>query len=169
MTTFAARHVSEAVLPVPRARIWDVVSDPSALADLTPLIASIEAQGDRWCWRLRSISALGVSIEPSFTEEMTFDAPSGITYRPAPPPGAEERLGATGSYRLDAVDDSTTRLYVDITLEVDLPLPRASRRAVEGVMRRTMRATGERFAENLYDRLGIDPSAVEVRELEPAA
>ena len=55
------------------ASLWAVLSSPSRLAELTPLVSAITADGDRWCWQLRSISALGVTVAPSFVEQMGFD------------------------------------------------------------------------------------------------
>jgi hypothetical protein len=46
---------------------------------------------------------------------------------------------------------------------VDLPLPKLSRRAVERVMAESMQRAGDRFAENLYRHLDIDPADVEIR------
>ena len=54
----------------------------------------ITVDGDRWCWHLSGIRALGVEVAPSFTERMTFGAPSRIEFRHDPPPGAVERAGA---------------------------------------------------------------------------
>lgn len=155
MTTFTNRDVSTAVVPAPRDDIWTIVSDPHALAELTPLIDSIEPDGDLWTWQLKGISALGVSVAPSFTERMRLTAPEMIEYVHEPPADTNELAGAHGTYRLTEITPSSTRLEIDITLCADLPLPKFSRRAVERIMATTMRRTGDAFAERLYDRLGI--------------
>lgn len=156
MTTFTSRDVSTAVVPAPRDEIWALVSDPATLAELTPLIETIEPDGDLWTWQLRGITALGVSVAPSFTERMRLDAPSTIEYVHEPPPGTDELAGANGTYRLTELGPDSTRLEIDIALCAELPLPKFARRAVEKVMATTMRRTGDAFAERLYDRLGID-------------
>lgn len=162
MTTFSSRNVSEADVPAPRSAIWAILTDPDRLAAITPLVRSIEADGDLWCWQLTGISALGVKVAPSFVERMEFTQAERIEFAPAPPPGTEERGGATGTYRLSDVvladDVAGTHLTIDITIEADLPLPQVSRRAVEKVMATTMERTGARFARNLYDQLGLDPA-----------
>ena len=163
MTRFANRTRSEADLPVERERIWDVLTDPGCLAALTPLIAEITADGDRWCWRLSGISALGVSVAPSFTERMVFAPVERIEYHHAPPPGSTEKAGAEGVYTLDEIPEGC-RLFIDLTMWVDLPLPKLSRRAVERVMAESMQRAGDRFAENLYRHLDIDPALVTVRQ-----
>lgn len=163
MATFSSRNVSSATLPVARHRIWQLVSDPVALADLTPLVDHIDVDGDIWCWTLAGISALGVSIAPSFTERMRFEPEERIDFRHAPPlPERRERAGAEGVYLLTALGDTTTRLDIDITLCVELPLPGFGRAAVERVMGATMQRTGDAFAANLYARLGVDPATVTV-------
>jgi len=162
MATFSARNRSSAHVPAPRQDIWKVVSDPDALAELTPLIRSIHADGDRWCWRLRGISALGVTVAPSFTEQMTFTEGEQIDFRHDPPAGSDERAGAKGTYLLRDGADGGTDLDIDLTVDVDLPLPRSARRLVERVMSSSMDRTGERFAHNLYDRLGLDASTVRI-------
>ena len=145
-------------MPVGVAEIWSLVSDPGSLTELTPLVRRIDADGDVWVWHLAGISALGVSVEPTFTELMTFEELRSIRFEHRPPDGRSERSGAHGTYELDGVDDERTRLFVDLTLCVELPLPRISRRAVEAVMASTMQRTGDRFARNLYRRLGLDPA-----------
>lgn len=168
MTTFSSRDVSTAVVPAPRDEIWAIVSDPAALAELTPLIESIEPAGDVWTWQLKGLSALGVSVAPSFTERMYLDAPELMEYVHEPPEGVDELAGAHGTYRLTSISPTSTRLEIDITLCADLPLPKFSRRAVEKVMATTMRRTGDSFAERLYERLGIDGADwVEHRNAEP--
>ena len=158
MTTFSSRNVSEADVPAPRADIWAILTDPARLASITPLVRSIKADGDLWCWQLAGISALGVKVAPSFVERMDFVDGERIEFTPAPPAGTEERAGATGTYVLSDAGDGT-HLAIDITIEADLPLPKVAKRAVEKVMASMMERTGDRFARNLYDQLGLDPQA----------
>ncbi|CAN5885614.1 hypothetical protein BH23ACT2_BH23ACT2_27090 [soil metagenome] len=158
MATFSSRNCSTAVVPATRRQIWAILSDPDALARLTPLVRSIEADGDRWLWHLSGVSALGVSVAPCFTERMLFTEQKRIEFHHDPPDGVEERAGAEGTYLLEDADEGRTRLAIDITIEVDLPLPRAAKRAVEKVMASTMTRTGDRFARNLYAQLGLDPA-----------
>ncbi len=160
MATFSARNTSVAVVPADRERIWAVLRDADTLAALTPLVRSIDVSGDIWVWHLRGISAVGVSVTPSFTELMSFDEPKLIQFAHQPPNGHNERAGAGGTYGLERIDDDHTRLSIDITLCVELPLPRLSRRVVEATIVSMMQRTGDRFATNLYDRLSIDPASV---------
>lgn len=171
MTRFQNRNVSTGDLPVSPETIWGVLTDPDLLAELTPLIKAITADGDRWCWQLAGISALGVSVAPSFTERMTFTPHERIEFRHAPPHGANEKAGVEGEYTITPIagrrGDSRVAqgggvsLCVDLTMWVDLPLPGLSRRAVERIMAESMQRTGDRFASNLYAHLGIDPATVE--------
>jgi carbon monoxide dehydrogenase subunit G len=163
VTRFQNRNRSEADLPVDREAIWEVLTDPGCLAALTPLIKTITADGDTWLWKLSGISALGVSVAPSFTEQMTFTPVERIEYTHAPPSGTTEKAGADGVYTLTELPDGGCRLFVDLTMWVDLPLPKLSRRAVERVMAESMQRAGDRFAENLYRHLDIDPATVTIR------
>ena len=147
--------MSEATVAASRDEIWRIVTSPQELADLTPLIDRIAADGDRWCWKLKRISALGVHVEPSFTEHMTFEDGKRMTFEHRPPPGKSEIAGAHGVYTLSDNAAGGTDLAVDITIHVELPLPAISRRAVQRVMSSMMARTGDKFAENLYARLGI--------------
>lgn len=160
MTRFHSRNVSRGELPAPRQAIWDVLTDPASLTELTPLLRGISVDGPRWCWQLTGISALGVEVAPSFTEHMTFEEPSRIAFEHRPPPGATERAGAQGVYELTELGPDRTDLCIDIALHVELPLPAVSRRAVERVMTSTMNRTGDVFAQRLARKLGIDPAAV---------
>ena len=156
MATFSSRNRSSAVVPAPRDAIWAVLTDPDALAELTPLVKAISADGDTWCWQLAGISGLGLTVAPNFTEQMTFTDGERIEFRHIG--GDDERAGAEGTYVLSDAADGGTELAIDITISVQLPLPRASRRAVERIMATTMDKTGDRFARNLYRRLDLDPS-----------
>lgn len=160
MTCFRSRNQSHGVVPASREALWAVLTDPTALTDMTPLLSGISVDGDRWCWQLAGIRALGIEVAPSFTERMRFDEPSRIEFRHEPPAGTVERAGADGIYELVAMGPECTHLSIDLTLSVELPLPAISRRAVEKVMTSTMARTGDVFAERLARRLGVDPAAV---------
>lgn len=157
MATFSSHNRSTAEVPASRQQIWAVLRDPDALAELTPLVERITVDGDRWTWQLHGVSALGVQVSPAFTERMIFTEGERIEFHHDPPAGADERAGAEGTYVLADAGEGRTHLAIDITIEVDLPLPRLSAKAVERVMATTMARTGDRFARNLYRRLGIDP------------
>ena len=166
MTTFRSRNRSVAVVPVPPDRIWDVLTDPPLLAELTPLVARITAAGDVWRWQLAGISGLGIEVAPTFTERMTFVPISRIDYRHDPPPGRTERAGVRGTYQITRVDGDASKLAIDITLSLDLPLPSLAGSAVERIMATTMTRTGDGFARNLYRHLDLDPDSVRTRVID---
>lgn len=165
MAWFSSRTISASTVPVASNRIWDVLTDPTVLAELTPLVQSIEASGSRWLWTLNGIEALGVKAEAAFTERMEFIDGRRIVFAHDPPSGSNERASVDGVYDLVPAGPETTDLRIDLTLAVELPLPRLSRFAVEAVIHSTMRLTGQQFAANLYERLNLDPSTVEITEL----
>lgn len=154
MTVFRHTTDDDAFIAAPRHEIWRALTDPDLLPRLTPLLRSIRADGDTWRWEMVRIAALGVAIEPFFTEAMSFTPERRIEFHHAPPAGTRERTGAEGWYRL-ADADGGTRLSIMLTYSVDLPLPRASGLAVRGVMRTMMDRTGDRFAKNLAQHLGV--------------
>ena len=153
MTWFEANVASTADISAQRADVWQALTDPVLLPKLTPLLSSIDVDGDKWRWHMMKIAALGVSVVPVFTETMAFQDQSRIDYDHTPPPGKRERAGALGVYELGDVDGGT-RLDISLTLRVDLPLPKASAPAVQRIMRRTMERTGAKFAQNLLTHLG---------------
>lgn len=167
MTWFSARNIAISTVPVGPDEIWQLITDPTTLADLTPLVRSIEATGSQWRWALSGIEALGLKVEAVFTERMEFIEQRRITFTHDPSTGSRERAGVEGVYNLTPRGQKATDLQVDLTLSVDLPLPSLSRPAVERVLLSTMRATGQRFASNLYEQLGLDPSTVSVIEVTP--
>ena len=154
MSRFSATTRSGAIVPAERMAIWAALTDPQLLPRLTPLLDSIDAHDELWTWRMASISALGVSIAPAFTERMDFVEGRSIRYTHQPPPGSSERAGAEGHYRL-ADHRGGTRLEIELTLCVDLPLPRHLAPAVNRVIKATMTRTGERFSTNLLRHLGV--------------
>lgn len=156
MSRFSATTESGAIVPAERIDIWHALTDPELLPELTPLLRRIDADGDIWTWHMARISALGVSICPSFTERMTFRAGQRIEYTHTPPAGARERAGAEGWYDLSDTSEGTA-LKISLTLEVDLPLPRSAAPAVRRVMQATMNRMGDRFSANLMRHLGLTP------------
>ena len=167
MTAFSARNISASRVPATGTDIWAVITDPEALAELTPLVRSIEASGSNWRWALEGIGALGLQVDAVFTERMDFTEGRRIVFTHDPPPGSRELAGLEGVYDLTPVGSDGTDLRVDLTLSVELPLPGLSRPAVEGVLQSLMRTTGRMFAANLYERLGLDPSTVTITEVAP--
>jgi len=143
-----------------------VLNDPELLGELTPLVDRIRARGDVWSWTLAGISGLGIEVAPTFTERMVFTPISRIEYHHEPPPGSSERAGVDGTYLITKIDEGTSKLTIDLTLCVELPLPGFSRRVVEGIMAASMGRTGDAFARNLYRHLGIDPDTVSIRVIE---
>ena len=158
MNQFRATTESTAVVPADRMEIWQALIDPDLLPRLTPLLNSIDTNGDRWTWHMIKFGALGVSITPVFTEKMTFDEGKRIDYTHAAPAGARETAGAEGSYRLADVAGGT-KLDITLTVTIELPLPRAAGPAVRAIMQKTMDRTGEKFASNLLKYLGVSATA----------
>jgi len=154
VNAFTAGIQGGALVPADRARIWAALTDPQLLPQLTPLLVRIEADGDLWRWHMMRISALGVGVNPVFTEQMRFQPMDRIDYRHAPPPGSQEYAGVEGSYQLTEVP-AGTRLYAEMTMCIELPLPRAAAPAVQAVMRTTMARTRDRFSANLLRHLGL--------------
>jgi carbon monoxide dehydrogenase subunit G len=151
MARFAATNRSEADVDATPAAVWGVLTDPAALVRLTPLLTGIRTDGDTWVWQMQRIKALGVGIDPVFTEAMTFQESGGkrtIRYHHAPPHGADERVGAEGTYVVTG-REGATHLAIELTVSVELPLPTISGPAVRSVMSQLMTRTGDRFATNL--------------------
>ena len=154
MNTFSAQTESDAVVQAPRSDIWAALTDPDLLPRLTPFLERIDADGDLWRWELSRIPVLGVAVAPSFTERMTFEPETRIDYHHAPPAGRTERTGVEGWYRLEDVEGGT-RLWIGLTIDVELPLPKSSGFAVRRVMTSVVDRMGERFAVNLLRHLGV--------------
>lgn len=154
MATFSATNRSEAVVAADQQTIWAALTDPDLLVQLTPLLTAIEADGDHWRWHLTRITALGVGIAPVFTELMSFTPTSQIRFSHTPPAGVREFAGVEGRYELEPAPHGT-HLSVELTMSVELPLPRLSAPAVQRVMSVTMARTGERFSDNLLRHLGL--------------
>jgi hypothetical protein len=162
MTAFSVTHDATAVLPVERQAVWDVLTDPATLAELTPMLTSIEERGEHWVWRMAKVPGLSLAVAPEFTERMTFKELERIDFRHDPPAGRDEDAGAEGWYELrDATDEErgtaevAAHLAISLTITVDLPLPRLSAPAVKTAMKRVVASMGNGFAENLDRHLGI--------------
>jgi carbon monoxide dehydrogenase subunit G len=153
VTRFSSTVESTAVVKAPRKDIWAALTDPALLTKMTPFLQSIEADGDTWVWHMRKIGGLGVDLTPVFTEQMTFDDGRRITYAHKPPAGTTERAGAEGTYNLSDVDGGT-KLDIKLTIDVELPLPKAAKPAVSRVMRGVISTMGDRFSANLIRQVG---------------
>jgi carbon monoxide dehydrogenase subunit G len=154
MNRFEATNHSEAVVPADREAIYAVLTDPKVLPRLTPLLRTIETDGDLWRWELTRFTILGIGLAPHFTERMRLAPPGRIDYSHEPPAGRHEAAGADGWYDLSEVGGGT-RLEISLTMHVDLPLSKVARPAVTGVMRSMMQRTGDRFASNLLRHLKV--------------
>ena len=157
MTRFTAGTEAGAVISADRTRVWETLTDPDLLARLTPFVRSIRADGRHWYWQMSGLQVLGVGVAPAFTERMDFDEPRQISFHHDPPADATERSAVEGWYRMSEVD-AGTRLDTSMRITLDLPLPKAAGRAVQGTMCRVIEQMGDRFSRNLLDHLG----AVEV-------
>jgi carbon monoxide dehydrogenase subunit G len=135
-----------------RVEIWAALTDPALVAELTPFVRRITADGDHWHWELSGLKVLGVGVAPAFTELMVLDEPQRIEFRHDPPDGESERSGVEGWYELTEVDQGT-RLVTSLEITLDLPLPRASSRAVKAAMGRVVDQMGERFSKGLLAHL----------------
>ncbi|MEO6021330.1 MAG: SRPBCC domain-containing protein [Knoellia sp.] len=152
MATFTATKTSEATVAYPRDLVWDVLTDPTTVAKLTPLVRSITANGDLWKWQLAKIPVLGQSFELGFTEAMTYDPKSRITF--AHTPEGDERAGTDGRYDLsDADGKKSTRLQIKLKVTVDLPFPGLLKPAIQTTMQGVIAAMGSGFARAIEKEL----------------
>jgi hypothetical protein len=154
MAVFKARTNAEAVVAAPRQAIWEVLANPDLVAELTPFLKRITADGELWRWEMSGLDVLGVKVAPAFTERMVFDELVRIDFHHEPPPGTTERSGVEGWYDLTDAEDGT-HLATSLEISLDLPLPRASSPAVTAAMRGVMATMGDRFSQNLLDHLGV--------------
>jgi carbon monoxide dehydrogenase subunit G len=152
MTRFTASNSSQATLRSSRKDVWAALTDPTLLPRLTPYLHRVDVDGDRWTWHVARVPVLGRSIGTTFTEVMTFEEPSRIVYT-HDATRSEETSAVEGEYRLSEAG-SGCHVSIDIAVTVDLPFPRATRRAVEVAMSAVMAAMGRRFAHNLLRHLG---------------
>jgi uncharacterized protein YndB with AHSA1/START domain len=154
---FRARNASTADLLAAPERVWDVLTDPELLPVLTPQLRRIVVEStsdglDRWTWHLTHIPVMSATVMPVFTEVMTFEEPTRISFA-HDPTKTDERTGVEGSYVLTPVGTGT-RVAIDLEIWCDLPLPRLSRIAVETVMHGVVGAMGKRFGTNMLRHLG---------------
>ena len=89
---------------------------------------------------------------------MVFTEPDRIEFHHDPPAGAKEKAGVEGWYHLTSADGDAdaTLLVTELEITLDLPLPRASGRAVRATMRKVIDTMGDRFSQNLLDHLGAE-------------
>ena len=155
MTSFSASTRAEAVVLAPQQEVWDALVDPDLMARFTPFLESITADGDHWRWQLSGLSVLGARVAPAFTERMVFTEPDRIEFEHDPPAGTTEQAGVAGWYALTPTHDGT-ELVTELEITLDLPLPKASGRAVRAAMRKVIDRMGDRFSANLLEHLGAD-------------
>jgi len=160
MASFSAKTKAEAVVLAPQQDIWDALVDPALMAQFTPFLKRITADGEHWRWEMSGVDVLGVKIAPAFTERMVFREPERIEFRHDPPAGVREKAGVEGWYQLSpAPDGEGTTLVTELEITLDLPLPRASGPAVRATMRKVIDTMGDRFSANLLEHLGAEEQA----------
>ena len=153
MATFTATTRNREVVPAGRAEIWEALTDPTLLPRLTPYLDTITVDGHHSRGEMTTLPVLSVSVAPSFTELMEFEEHSRIEFTHDPPAGQDEKAAAEGKYHLEDAGPGRTDLSIELTLEVDLPLPRVAAPAVGRVMKGVMDRMGQKFATNLMDHL----------------
>lgn len=155
MTWFSSKRSSSAVITADREQVWAVLTDPDAVADMTPLVRSVEVDGDHWRWSMDEVPGLGVSIAPAFTVRMESDEPSRLSFTHDPPEGERERAGVEGVYTLTEHEQGTL-LDIDLEVRVDLPLAKLAKPAVRTAMDGVLATMGRGFGRALLDRLDAD-------------
>jgi carbon monoxide dehydrogenase subunit G len=155
VTSFSARTHAEAVVLAPQQDIWAALVDPELMARFTPFLKRITADGDHWVWELSGLHVLGLKVAPSFTERMVFAEPDRIEFRHDPPAGTKEQAGVEGWYALRSVEGGT-ELVTELEITVELPLPKASGRAVRGAMKKVIDRMGDTFSQRLLEHLGAE-------------
>lgn len=153
VATFSATKTSEATVDHPRDLVWDVLTDPAAIARLTPMVRSITATDDLWHWQLVNIPVLGQSFELGFTEAMTYEPKSAITFTHAPAGNGTERAGTKGRYDLSDAGKGSTHLRIELTVTVDLPFPRLAKPAIQATMQGVLAAMGSGFGRSIEKEL----------------
>lgn len=141
-------------MAAPRQAIWDVLVSPDLVAEMTPFLKRITADGELWRWEMSGLDVLGIKVAPAFTERMVFDELERIDFRHEPPSGTTERSGVEGWYDLSEAEGGT-HLATSLEIRLDLPLPRVSSPAVTAAMRGVMATMGDRFSKNLLAHLGL--------------
>jgi carbon monoxide dehydrogenase subunit G len=130
MTSFSATNRSSATLKSSRQDIWDALTDPELLPELTPYLHRIDVEGDRWTWHVAKVPLMGKSIGTCFTEIMSFDEPSRISYT-HDQARKDEPTAVDGEYHLKEVSEGTD-VSIALTVSSELPFPRFVRRHVGG-------------------------------------
>lgn len=154
MARFTGTTQSEAVVTAGRQAVWDLLTDPAAVARLTPFLQRIEVDDDLWIWHMSNIPGLPVKFAPRFTERMTFKELERIDYEHAPR-GGKEPAAVTGHYVLDEHPEGT-RLEIYLEVCAALPLPKAAGGMVQRVMQGVMNRMGDRFAQKMLQELDAE-------------
>jgi carbon monoxide dehydrogenase subunit G len=154
VTAFLQTTTAEAVVPVEREKIWEVLIDPAMIARFTPFVTEIVERDQHWIWTMSGLSVMGRGFSATFTEKMTLEEQVRIDFTHDPPDSRGEKAAVNGFYALRDVDGGT---HLETSLEVctDLPRPRLSGGAVRGTMRGVMAGMGDRFSTNLLDHFGV--------------
>ena len=136
-----------------------MLTDPALVAELTPFVRRITADGDHWRWEMSGLSVLGVGVAPAFTEQMTYDEPRRIEFRHDPPRGRDRAVGGRGVVRSSRsslpAPGSPPRSRSPSTCRC----PKVSGRAVRATMNAVIDQMGERFSKNLLAHLGAEEVA----------
>ena len=133
MATFSTSNRSAATVTADVDAVWAVLTDPDAIARLTPFLHSVTEVGEHWVWQLTRIPVLGKSFSFTFRERMEFEPTSRIDFTHDPAPGADESAGVVGWYALEP-RAAGTRLETSMEITVQLPFPGVLRPAVTAAM-----------------------------------
>ena len=153
MATFTTSNRSVADVTAQVHEVWEVLTDPDLLAQLTPFLHSVTERGEHWVWQLTKVPVLGTHFPSTFPEPMASDEPHRIDFPHDPAPGTAETAGVAGYYALTP-HPRGTHLETSMTITVDLPFPGLLRPGVTAAMRGVIAIMGQRFGHNLLAHLG---------------
>ncbi|MFT5222092.1 MAG: hypothetical protein ACI867_000389 [Glaciecola sp.] len=141
----AVRESSRAV-----PQIYAEMADVALLAALIPSVRRCFEVQDRWRWEMKTYRALGLSVTPEFDVDAVFSNEQGVRFRPV----GEVTEGARGEGEIGLTAgrigaDFLTEIRIEMTVTVDLQLPRMLGSAVGRIVTREVR----QVIDDLADRL----------------
>ncbi|QWC84527.1 hypothetical protein KLP28_13260 [Nocardioidaceae bacterium] len=153
---------ASADLPGDCEAAYALLCDPGFVGRSAPFIRRITPLAeDLWRWEVGGISYPGGSFAAGFTQRMTFDAPHAISFHHDPAAAARgargtrraELAGAEGVFRVAPRPGDGVRVDLEMSVEAQVPAPRAAAPIVESAMGAVLVLMRDRFTAALQQEL----------------
>ncbi len=134
----------------PRDQVFAIVADvPWSVSHFPKLNQLVDLGGNTYRWEMEKIGVDRYSFQTVYACKYTSNEEKGwVKWAPVKGEGNGQ---VSGKWTLKALDDDTTRVRLQTTAELDLPLPKLTKMVVAPIVTREFQGLIETYLDNLAE------------------